>query len=68
MENLSYDRLHTNGSKALYPTFVNVGNKESLNGDKNLFIIRFKAKADLTFDLKVIDGILVDKDLNEVKF
>lgn len=68
MENLSYDRLHTNGTRALYPTFVNVGNKASLNGNEDLFIIRFKAKKDLKFDLKVIDGILVDKELNELRF
>ncbi|GAB3414988.1 glycoside hydrolase family 31 protein [Niabella aquatica] len=68
MENLSYDRLHTNGTRALYPTFVNVGNQPSLNGNKDLFIIRFKAKKDVKAGLKAIDGILVDKDLNELRF
>ena len=64
MENLTYDRLHTNGTKALYPTFVNLGNKETLEGSEELFIIKFKAKKKGAFDLKMIDGILVDKLLN----
>ena len=68
MENLTYDRLHTNGTKALYPTFVNIGKKEALNGTLDLFIIKFRAKHDVKFDLKASDGILVDKDLNELRF
>ncbi|WP_302567331.1 TIM-barrel domain-containing protein [Culturomica massiliensis] len=68
MENLTNDRLHTNGIKALYPTFVNIGNKEMLEGNENLFILKFKAKRKLKFDLKAIDGILVDKNLNTHKF
>ena len=60
MENLTYDRLHTNGSKALYPTFVNVGNKKTIEGTVDLF----KAKRKVKFDLKLIDGLLVDKRLN----
>ncbi|MES2278129.1 MAG: TIM-barrel domain-containing protein [Bacteroidota bacterium] len=68
MENLTYDRLHTNGTKALYPTFINLGNKQSLAGDTDLFVIRFKAKRKIKFDLKPIDGILVDKNLSSVKF
>ena len=68
MENLTYDRLHTNGTKALYPTFVNLGNKETLEGSQDLFVIKLKAKQKASFNLKIIDGILVDKLLNEVKF
>ena len=70
MENLTNDRLHTNGVKALYPTFVNVGNKESLEGEgsQDLFILKFKAKQKVKFDLKAIDGILVDKNLNSHLF
>ena len=64
MENLTYDRLHTNGTKALYPTFVNLGNKETLEGSENLFIIKFKAKKKGSFNLKMQDGILIDKLLN----
>ena len=68
MENLTYDRLHTNGSKALYPTFVNIGNKEAIEGTTDLFILKLKAKHKVKFDLKVIDGMLVDKNLNSHKF
>lgn len=68
MDNLTYNRLHSNGQKALYPTFVNTGDKETLNGSGTLFIIKFKAERDLTFNLKAIDGILVDKRMEEVRF
>lgn len=64
MDNLTYDRLHTNGTKALYVTFVNTGNKETLTGNADLFVIKFKAKHQLTFDLKATDGMLVDKNLS----
>ncbi len=66
MDNLTYDRLHTNGKKALYPTFVNVGDKPTLKGDADLFIIKLKAKRKLTFNLKMVDGLLVDKSLNTI--
>lgn len=68
MENLTNDRLHTNGVKALYPTFVNIGNKEHLDGIVDLFILKFRAKQKVKFDLKIIDGFLVDKNLNTHKF
>ncbi|MES2004804.1 MAG: TIM-barrel domain-containing protein [Bacteroidota bacterium] len=67
MENLTYDRLHTNGTKALYPTFVNLGSKETLTGNADLFILKFKAKRKIKFDLKAIDGFLVDKNLGSVR-
>lgn len=67
MENLTYDRLHTNGSKALYPTFVNVGNKKILEGTADLCLLKFKAKRKVKFGLKIIDGLLVDKKLNTHK-
>lgn len=67
MENLTYDRLHSNGLKSLYPTFINVGNKKTLEGTTNLFVLKFKAKRKLTFDLKLVDGLLVDKKLNTHK-
>lgn len=64
MENLTNDRLHTNGTKSLYPTFVNVGDKESLNGDADLCTLRFKAKKKIRFNMSLKDGLLVDKNLN----
>lgn len=68
MENLTNDRLHTNGDKVLYPTFVNLGSKEVLTGNTALFVLKLKAKRKLKFDLKVQDGFLVDRKLNTLKF
>ncbi|NDV46968.1 DUF5110 domain-containing protein [Paludibacter sp. 221] len=68
MENLTNDRLHTNGVKALYPTFVNIGEKEAVEGTTELLVLKFKAKQRVKFDLKAIDGMLIDKDLNTHKF
>ena len=68
MVNLTYDRLHTNGQKALYPTFVNKGNNFLLEGDGELFVIKFKAKKDGRLNLKMQDGLLVDRNLGTVKF
>ena len=68
MSNYTNDRLHTNGNKALYPTFVNLGNKETLNGSEVLFKIKLKAKRNVSFNLKAVDGILVDKKLNSIGF
>lgn len=68
MENMTNDRLHTNGRKSLYPTFVNIGEQPTLAGDMELFTIRLKAKRAAHFDLKISDGMLVDRHLNTVKF
>ncbi len=68
MENLTNDRLHTDGSKVLYPTFVNVGRKEALEGSADLFVLKLKAKRKVTFGLKPLSGFLVDKQLNTHKF
>ncbi len=68
MENLTNDRLHTDGSKVLYPTFVNVGRKEALEGSADLFVLKLKAKRKVTFGLKPVSGFLVDKQLNTHKF
>ncbi|SFH09324.1 TIM-barrel domain-containing protein [Pedobacter insulae] len=68
MNNLTYDRLHTNGAKVLYPTFVNIGNQDTLNGSEELFIIKLKAKRKVAFNLVAIEGLLVDKNLNSLKF
>lgn len=61
MVNLTYDRLHTNGSKVLYPTFVNRGNKPELNGSEVLMTIRFKARKKGTFKSQAEDIVLVDR-------
>ncbi|MGL5684069.1 MAG: TIM-barrel domain-containing protein [Marinifilaceae bacterium] len=66
MENLTYDRLHTSREKSLYPTFVNVGEQETLEGNSDLFVIKFKAKKNVKFDLKAIDGMIISKGLGVV--
>lgn len=68
MQNLTNDRLHSNGKKALYPAFVNVGDEESLDGTLDLFIIKFKAKRAVNFQFKITDGLLVDKNLNTIHY
>jgi hypothetical protein len=68
MENLTNDRLHKNGDKVLYPTFVNIGNQETLSGDEVLFVLKFKALKNAKFELKTTDGMLVDKRLNTAHF
>ncbi len=68
MENLTNDRLHTNGARSLYPTFVNVGDTAALDGTAELFKLKLKAKRDLDFNLMPQDGFLVDKKLNFIKF
>jgi len=68
MENFTNDRLHSDGNKVLYPTFINIGNRPALNGSESLFIIKFQAKQNLTFNLKPEDGILVNKNLEYVVF
>ncbi|WP_343218201.1 TIM-barrel domain-containing protein [Haloferula helveola] len=67
MESLTKDRLHTNGSKALYPTFVHLGDQQTVEGNGELLTIRFKVKRDYRFDLQPTDGFLVGKDLKTVK-
>ena len=65
--NLTIDRLHTNGQKALYPTFINCGEKPYFE-DGTLLEIRFRAKHKGTVTLTPQDGMLVDKYLNVVTF
>lgn len=68
MTDLTKDRLHTNGTKALYPTFANQGNEFLLEGSGKLFVIKFVAKRNVKFNLTVKDGILVDRRLGTVAF
>ena len=68
MRNLTNDRLHSNGNKALYPTFVNVGDKETVSGDVDLMTIRLKAKRKGSLNIQPIDGVIVDKTLNTIEF
>ena len=69
MVNLTYDRLHTNGTKQLYPTFVNRGNEFLLDENSDtLFVLKFRAKKNGTFTLQPIDGMLVDRNLGTKAF
>ena len=67
MENLTYDRLHKNGQKALYPTFVNTGNKATLSGNGTLVEITFVARQSGELNLEMLDAMLVDKKLNTIE-
>ena len=64
---LTNDRLHTNGTKALYTTYVNNGDKEPVEGTSELFVLKFKARRDMKFQPKLTDGMVVDKKLNTKK-
>ena len=68
MYNMTYDRLHTNGQKALYPTFVNLGEQPYAEGNMDLVTIHFRAKQKTKFTLQAKDGMLVDKYQNVVTF
>lgn len=68
MENMTYDRLHSNRDKVLYPTFVNIGMKLTLSGNLPLFEIEFKAKKDGSLDLKMNNGIIVNRALDSRSF
>ncbi len=68
MSNYTKNRLHGNGTTAIYPTFVNVAEQPTLNGDVEIATITLKAKKNIKLDLKAIDGVLVDKNLNSIKF
>ncbi|MBQ2127222.1 MAG: discoidin domain-containing protein, partial [Bacteroidaceae bacterium] len=68
MANYSKNRMHTNGETIVYPTFVNEGNQNTVNGDVELVKITLKAKKNIKFNIKAVDGIIVDKHLNTVKF
>lgn len=64
MRNLTYDRLHSNGQKALYPTFVNCGTHPTLQGDGTLFTIRFRALKNIQPKLRLQDALIVDSNLS----
>ncbi|MBO4800783.1 MAG: discoidin domain-containing protein [Bacteroidaceae bacterium] len=68
MRNLTYDRLHTNGQKALYPTYVNCGEHPYLEGDADLLTIRFRAKQKGKVNLTPQDGMILDKYLNVINW
>ena len=69
MVNLTYDRLHSDKTKALYPTFVNRGNNFLLEeGSPELFRLKFKATKACKFSVKALDGMLLDRNLGVANF
>ena len=68
MSNYSKNRLHSNGNTTIYPTFVNKGNRVTLNGDVEIAKITLKAKKNIKFNIKAVDGIIIDKHLNSINF
>lgn len=67
MYDLTRDRLHSNGMKALYPTFANIGEKKPLVGDVTVMKIRFVAKQVMKFKPEMTDVMLVDKKMRTTK-
>lgn len=69
MSNYSKNRLHSNGNTAVYPTFVNEGNRATLNGDVEIAKVTLKAKKNIKkFNINAVDGVIVDKHMNSIKF
>ncbi|MCD8301819.1 MAG: discoidin domain-containing protein, partial [Prevotellaceae bacterium] len=68
MHNMTRDRLHTNGKKAVYPTFVNLGEQTYTEGDVELLTVLFRAKGGTRGTLSVKDLMLVDKYMNVLQF
>ena len=68
MYNMTYDRLHTSGQKALYPTFVNLGMQNLIEGDVELMRITFKARQNTKWNGKMTDGLLVSRYNKSVTF
>ena len=67
MVNLTYDRLHTDGSKVLYPTFVNRGEKARLEGSQPLATLTFKARKRATFTPRPASQLLVGPNMRSAK-
>ena len=63
MENITKDRLHSDGSKVLYPTFVNLGEQPAVEGTHELFTIKFKAKKACKPAFQLRQLMMVDKFL-----
>ena len=67
--NLTYDRLHSGITKSPHPTFVNRGNNFLLDeGAPELFRLRFRALKACSFNVKALDGLLVDRNLGTATF
>lgn len=63
MENISKDRLHSDGSKLIYPTFVNIGEQPAVEGTHDLFTIKLKTRKACKPSFKFSYLMMVDKFL-----
>lgn len=63
MENISKDRLHSDGSKLIYPTFVNIGEQPAVEGTHDLFTIKLKTRKACKPSFKFCNLMMVDKFL-----
>ncbi len=69
MTNMTNNRLHSNGERVLYPTFVNLGRQPEISGEQvELFRLRFKALTALPSVKWTMNGMIVDRTLNAVAF
>ena len=57
------DRLHTDGTRAVYPTFVNLGDKPLVSGDGLLLQVRFRLLKDGAAAPEVRDAVTVSPAL-----
>ena len=67
MRNMTYDRHHTDGSQALYPTFVNIGEQPTIEGNATLFTLHFKASRPFRAPKAGVKGLLVSRSLKETE-
>lgn len=68
MDNMTNNRLHADGQRVLYPTFVNIGEQPLLKGTEDLFQIRLKARKNGSYSLRQNNGMLVGRNLKSIKF
>lgn len=68
MRDMTNDRLHKNGEKILYPTFVNIGDQATIQGDTDLFVVHFKALRRTRINFGQPKGMLVSKSVDVLNF
>lgn len=68
MLNMTNDRLHSDRTKVLYPTFVNIGDQPTIDGNAIIMTVHFKANRKFKLSIAAVKGMIVDKELNEINF
>jgi len=66
MHNMTNNRLHSNGNRVLYPTFVNIGQQPLVEGSPVLFRLHFKALTRLSLRQLSFTGMLVNRRLEVI--